>query len=94
MLTLSQLMQDLREALHPAPSCSKDACQKAAEILKHYSGNDVCLPERLRQTNHPCYARHLIHKQGEDGFAWWPWSGLPGQGTPVHDHGGTWCVEG
>lgn len=94
MLTLSQLMEDLRGALHPAPSCSKAACDKAAEILKHYSGNDICLPERLRQTNHPCYARHLIHKQDGDGFCVVAMVWSPGQGTPVHDHGGTWCVEG
>ena len=93
MLTLSQLMDDLRAALHPAPSCCKSACERAAEILKHYSKNDICLPERLRQTNHPCYARHLVHKESDDGFCVVAMVWSPGQGTPVHDHGGVWCVE-
>lgn len=94
MLTLAQLMEDLRGALHPAPSCNESACEKAAEILKHYSRNDISLPERLRQPNHPCYARHLIHKEEKDGFCVVAMVWSPGQGTPVHDHGGTWCVEG
>ncbi|MBS2038519.1 cysteine dioxygenase family protein [bacterium] len=93
MLTLSQLMDDLRGALHPAPPCSKAACERAADILKHYSKNDISLPERLRQTSHPCYARHLVHKESEDGFCVVVMVWSPGQGTPVHDHGGVWCVE-
>ena len=93
MLTLDNLMEDLRAALHPAPPCN-DACQKTYEILKHYSKNQVRLPERLCQANSPCYARHLIHKQDENGFCVVAMVWAPGQGTPVHDHGGTWCVEG
>ncbi len=93
MFTLANLMQDLREALHPAPPC-QDACDKTCEILKRYSVNKIQLPERLRQPASSCYARHLIHKQDEDGFCVVAMVWAPGQGTAVHDHGGTWCVEG
>jgi predicted metal-dependent enzyme (double-stranded beta helix superfamily) len=40
------------------------------------------------------YARHLVyrHPQGQYTMVAMVWR--PGQGTPIHDHGGIWCVEG
>ncbi|GIX47619.1 MAG: cysteine dioxygenase [Candidatus Tectimicrobiota bacterium] len=40
------------------------------------------------------YARHLVyrHPQGRYVLVAMVWQ--PGQGTPIHDHGGVWCVEG
>jgi predicted metal-dependent enzyme (double-stranded beta helix superfamily) len=40
------------------------------------------------------YARHLVyrHPQGQYTVVAMVWR--PGQGTPIHDHGGVWCVEG
>lgn len=40
-----------------------------------------------------CYARHLVYHGEESGCCVVAMSWGPGQGTPVHDHDGTWCVE-
>ncbi|MFA5507736.1 MAG: cysteine dioxygenase family protein [Vulcanimicrobiota bacterium] len=40
-----------------------------------------------------CYARHLVFQGRESGCCVVAMSWGPGQGTPVHDHDGTWCVE-
>ena len=40
-----------------------------------------------------CYARHLVFLGEESGCCVVAMSWGPGQGTPVHDHDGTWCVE-
>lgn len=39
------------------------------------------------------YARHLVYRSNESGCCIVAMSWGPGQGTPVHDHDGTWCVE-
>ncbi len=40
------------------------------------------------------YARHLIHRDPEDRFCLLCLVWKPGQGTPIHDHAGTWGVYG
>jgi predicted metal-dependent enzyme (double-stranded beta helix superfamily) len=40
-----------------------------------------------------CYARHLVYQGEQSGCCIVAMSWGPGQGTPVHDHDGTWCVE-
>lgn len=40
------------------------------------------------------YARHLIFRGEQSGCCVVAMSWAPGQGTPLHDHDGTWCVEG
>lgn len=86
-------MRDLARTLEPAPPC-EEACKKTCEILRHYSLQQVQLPDRLRQPASTSYARHLIHRESGDGFCVVAMVWSPGQGTAVHDHGGTWCVEG
>jgi len=39
------------------------------------------------------YARRLIHKDEARGYTIMAMTWGPGQGTPVHDHSGMWCVE-
>jgi 3-mercaptopropionate dioxygenase len=40
------------------------------------------------------YARHLVYRHCHDRYAIVAMVWRPGQGTPIHDHGGIWCVEG
>lgn len=57
------------------------------------SGN-VKLPEEF---NHCCadhYARRLVHRDDTRGYSVVAMTWGAGQGTPLHDHGGMWCVEG
>jgi 3-mercaptopropionate dioxygenase len=54
----------------------------------------LSLPDRFRQPRPDCYARRLLYEDPAQRFTAVVMTWGPGQGTPVHDHGGLWCVEG
>lgn len=93
MPTLDDLLEDLGKALEPC-SNAQSAAHSTGNILRHYALQNVTLPERIVQETSPCYARHLVFHQEGDGYCVVAMVWGPGQGTPVHDHGGVWCVEG
>ncbi len=51
------------------------------------------LPFEYRRPGVQKYARHLIHRDDERDLVLIAMVWSPGQGTPVHDHGGYWCIE-
>lgn len=55
---------------------------------------DVRLSPRYRNTKEGHYARRLLFSEPEFGYTAVVMTWAPGQGTPVHDHSGMWCVEG
>lgn len=93
MSNLDNLMRDLREVICPATS-GEEAAHGTCEVLKRYAREAMDLPERLCAGASPCYARHLVYQQENDGYCVVAMVWGPGQGTAVHDHGGVWCVEG
>jgi predicted metal-dependent enzyme (double-stranded beta helix superfamily) len=52
------------------------------------------LPETYWRTRQEGYARRLLHQNPELGYTAVVMTWAPGQCTPLHDHGGLWCVEG
>ena len=52
------------------------------------------LPEAFRKARPDTYARRLLHRDPAGRYTAIVMTWGPGQGTPVHDHGGLWCVEG
>ena len=62
-----------------------------SELIK--SGR-LALPPELRTTCGEHYARRLLYKSDELGYVVVAMIWGPKQGTPLHDHAGTWCVEG
>jgi len=54
----------------------------------------LALPARFKSPRHDCYARRLLYQDPGNRFTAVVMTWGPGQGTPVHDHGGLWCVEG
>lgn len=52
------------------------------------------LPAHYRTARGDCYARRLLYQDPDNRFTAVVMTWGPGQGTPVHDHGGLWCVEG
>ena len=54
----------------------------------------LALPGELRRTAPGHYARRLVYRSGEHGYVVVAMVWGPGQKTPLHDHAGTWCVEG
>lgn len=65
------------------------------EILCDLIGKrQLSLPPELLQPGEDHYGRHELHHDDELGYCVMAMSWGPGQGTPVHDHCGMWCVEG
>jgi predicted metal-dependent enzyme (double-stranded beta helix superfamily) len=54
----------------------------------------LALPPALCQPRPETYARRLLHRDPGGRYTAIVMTWGPGQGTPVHDHGGLWCVEG
>lgn len=54
----------------------------------------LSLSDRFRTPRPDCYARRLLYQDPDQRFTAVVMTWGPGQGTPVHDHGGLWCVEG
>jgi len=52
------------------------------------------LPATYRRTRTEGYARRLLHHSPELNYSAVVMTWAPGQCTPLHDHGGLWCVEG
>jgi len=58
------------------------------------SGSKLRLPPTYWRTRQEGYARRLLHQNAELGYTAVVMTWAPGQSTPLHDHGGLWCVEG
>jgi predicted metal-dependent enzyme (double-stranded beta helix superfamily) len=55
---------------------------------------DVELPACVHEPIQDHYARRELYRSPEHGYSVVAMTWGPGQGTPVHDHSGLWCVEG
>jgi predicted metal-dependent enzyme (double-stranded beta helix superfamily) len=53
----------------------------------------ISLPEKVCRPRPDCYARRFIHRNESLGYEVLAMIWGPGQGTPIHDHAGVWCVE-
>ena len=54
----------------------------------------IRLPDCVYRPIDDHYARREIYRSREHGYSGVAMTWGPGQGTPVHDHCGLWCVEG
>jgi len=54
----------------------------------------VDLPACVMDANPEHYARRELYRSEGHGYSVVAMTWGPGQGTPVHDHSGLWCVEG
>ena len=55
---------------------------------------DVRLPDCVHDPIQDHYARRELYRSPTHGYSVVAMTWAPGQGTPVHDHAGLWCVEG
>ena len=55
---------------------------------------DVCLPDCCHEPVEGHYARRELYRSPKHGYSVVAMTWGPGQGTPIHDHCGLWCVEG
>ena len=55
---------------------------------------DVRLPDYVHAPIEDHYARRELYRSPRHGYSVVAMTWGPGQGTPIHDHAGCWCVEG
>ena len=55
---------------------------------------EVKLPDCVFESVGDHYARRELYVSEEHGYCVIAMTWGPGQGTPIHDHAGMWCVEG
>lgn len=55
---------------------------------------ELLLPERYHQPRPGGYARRLLHRNPELNYSAVVMTWSAQHATPLHDHGGMWCVEG
>jgi predicted metal-dependent enzyme (double-stranded beta helix superfamily) len=55
---------------------------------------EVQLPACVHHPIEDHYARRELYRSAAHGYSIVAMSWGPGQGTPLHDHSGLWCVEG
>ena len=55
---------------------------------------DVRLPDCVHESIVDHYARRELYRSADHGYSVVAMTWGPGQGTPLHDHSGLWCVEG
>ncbi len=56
--------------------------------------SDVRLPDCVHEPVEGHYARRELYRSPGHGYSVVAMTWGPGQGTPIHDHCGLWCVEG
>ncbi|HUE89043.1 MAG TPA: cysteine dioxygenase family protein [Vicinamibacterales bacterium] len=90
---LTELIDRLSAAVEePTPEAITRRVKADLEDLLGRGSLD--LPARFTTPRSDCYARRLLHQDPRNRFTAVVMTWGPGQGTPVHDHGGLWCVEG
>lgn len=89
----SELITALDQAVgHPRVEEVTSAVQ--ATLVDLLCSGTLRLPAALKQPRPEGYARRLVYKSPELGYAIIAMTWGPRQGTPLHDHAGVWCVEG
>jgi 3-mercaptopropionate dioxygenase len=63
-------------------------------LCKLMRGGTVKLPACVFETAEGRYARRELYRSEQHGYCIVAMTWGPGQGTPIHDHCGMWCVEG
>ena len=95
MSTKSRSIRDLIRRLDAATALESTAaiCEAVkTSLVETISRRGLELPVRFTETSPDMYARRRLHACENYAVVVMVWA--PGQGTPVHDHDGKWCVEG
>lgn len=80
-------------------ACKQETISQTTDILRDglsalIANKSVYLPECVFEPVEGHYARRELYKCPELGVTIVAMTWGPGQGTPIHDHCGLWCVEG
>lgn len=91
--TLDPLIDELDHAIRDR-SCEELTGALRKTLCRLIREQRLHLPDDVFQANPDHYARRELYKSPELGYTVIAMTWGPGQGTPVHDHSGLWCVEG
>jgi predicted metal-dependent enzyme (double-stranded beta helix superfamily) len=90
---LEELIDRLDQAVQRADA--ESVTREVKDILERLlTSGSLELPPALVEPRPDRYARRLLHKSDGLGYSVLVMTWGPGQGTPLHDHAGMWCVEG
>jgi predicted metal-dependent enzyme (double-stranded beta helix superfamily) len=64
-----------------------------AALVDAIASGEIVLPTRFLEPTPDRYARRLVHRDPAGRYTVIVMVWGPGQGTPLHDHAGIWCVE-
>ncbi|HET6602800.1 MAG TPA: cysteine dioxygenase family protein [Xanthomonadaceae bacterium] len=98
MLTLQfpgadKLVATVDEAVsQPGEAAITDSLRRS--LCRLIRGREVELPACVFETASDHYARRELYVSDAHGYSVVAMTWGPGQGTPIHDHSGMWCVEG
>ncbi len=76
----------------------RDGCENIVntvrdELVAAINSDGIRLPDEFYEPRGECYARRLLHRGPNGCYTVVVMTWGPGQGTPLHDHAGLWCVE-
>ncbi len=94
MSTESPSVRDLIRRLDAASALSSTAaiCEAVkSSLVETVAGHGLELPDGFTEASADGYSRRLLHAAEDYSVVVMVWG--PGQGTPIHDHDGKWCVE-
>ena len=63
-------------------------------LVEAIADDEIKLPDEVYQYIPDHYARRELFRHPRRGYSVIAMTWGPGQGTPIHDHSGMWCVEG
>ena len=92
--TGKDLLIDLIKTAQLQPSHDALTSVLSKGLSKLIEDKSVFLPECVFEPVEGHYARRELFKCAETGITVVAMTWGPGQGTPIHDHCGLWCVEG
>lgn len=91
--TVRELVRRLDEAMTPRDDAGR--CRAVKSVLEELLATETgFLEARLLAPDAAHYTRRLLHRDPEGRYTLLALAWNVGQGTPLHDHAGTWCVEG
>lgn len=89
---VQELVRRLDEAMTPRDDAGRCRAVKQVLVDAIKPGIDLLEPSFLVPTPER-YARRLVHRDPQDRYTVIAMVWDRGQGTPLHDHAGIWCVE-
>ncbi|MEM7205189.1 MAG: cysteine dioxygenase family protein [Planctomycetota bacterium] len=72
---------------------TEDRCAEVSRAIQTFVAAGERLDAEWLQPGPTSYGRRLLHRHPEGRYTVVVMTWASGQGTPIHDHAGLWCVE-